>query len=103
MTNLDLDKEVGIEQVEELYFRKIDDHIEGLCALVDGLDKQQRVKSIIEAMKLAKDLVSELRASSRGGVVRVRDVQMLLEPEGIRDNRRRRVQTRYQRILKNFL
>lgn len=103
MTNLDLDKEVGIEQVEELYFRTIDDHIEGLCALVDELESQHRVKSIIEAMKLAKDLLNELRATSRGGVVRVRDVQMLLDPATNLDNRRRRVQTRYQRILKNFL
>lgn len=97
-------REISVEELESTYLKYVGNQLECLLGyLLSGDQYRDRSVGMVQNMVIVRDKIEELRKKAVAGKLNLGEVIQHIKSDRKRKPRRRKVPTRYQRIIKNFL
>ena len=105
-SKFDPNREISIEELESTYLKYVGNQLDCLlgCLLSDQYQHHDRAMSMVQNMVNTRDKIEGLRKKAIAGKLNLGEViQHIKSDKKKRKPRRRKVLTRFQRVIKNFL
>ena len=104
MSKSDPNREVTLEELETAYFKYVGNQLECVLGCILSDQYRDRAVNMVQNMVNTRDKIEGLRKKAIAGKLTLGEIlQHIRADTKVRKPRRRKVLTRYERVMKNFL
>lgn len=98
------DREVTLEELESTYLKYVGNQLECMLGCLTSSEHLHRAEGMVQNMINTRDKIEGLRKKAIAGKLTLREALQHFKTEKKKSKpRRRKVLTRYERVIKNFL